>query len=125
MAVQQMNISISPQMASFIRKKVRAGSYTNVSEVVRAAVRRMQEAEVREARLGRSVADDILSRLDERELSALTEEVRSGILAIDSGQYTDYVGREGLARLSADVKSSGRERLARRQRSQARRARMA
>ena len=36
-----MNISLSPQMARFIRGKVKNGEYTNMSEVVRDAVRRM------------------------------------------------------------------------------------
>jgi len=45
MPIEQMNISISPQMARFIRAKVKKGEYTNASEVVRDAVRRMQEEE--------------------------------------------------------------------------------
>jgi putative addiction module CopG family antidote len=35
-----MNISLSPQMTRFIRGKVKAGEYTDASEVVRDAVRR-------------------------------------------------------------------------------------
>ncbi len=54
MAVEQMNISLSPKMAKFIRSKVKTGSYTNISEVVRTAVRRMQEEEAREAKRARS-----------------------------------------------------------------------
>ncbi len=54
MAVEQMNISLSPKMARFIRRKVKTGSYTNISEVVRTAVRRMQEEEAREATLAQS-----------------------------------------------------------------------
>src|ERR1035438_9362412 len=45
MAIEQMNISLSPQMARFIRGKVKNGEYTNMSEVVRDAVRRLQEDE--------------------------------------------------------------------------------
>jgi putative addiction module CopG family antidote len=45
MPIEQMNISISPQMARFIRDKVKKGEYINISEVVRDAVRRMQEEE--------------------------------------------------------------------------------
>ena len=77
MAVEQMNISISPKMAQFIRTKVKTGGYTNASEVVRAAVRRMQEAEAREARLARSLADDILSELTADE-TASTRRARTG-----------------------------------------------
>src|ERR1035441_658927 len=67
MAVEQMNISISPKMAKFIRGKVKAGGYTNISEVVRTAVRRMQEEEAREARLARAAADGMLDELTDRE----------------------------------------------------------
>src|SRR6185503_6275418 len=98
MAVEQMNISISPEMAKFIRGKVKTGGYTNISEVVRAAVRRMQEEEAREARLARSVAGNILDELTAGEKAALRERARAGFAAIERGEYTDYTGREGLAR---------------------------
>ena len=112
MAVEQMNISISPQMAKFIRSKVKGGGYTNISEVVRAAVRRMQEEEAREARLARPAADGILDELTGREKVSLGERVLAGFAAIERGEYTDYVGREGLGHLAAGVKSRGRKLLA-------------
>jgi putative addiction module CopG family antidote len=112
MAVEQMNVSLSPKMAKYIRGKVKTGGYTNASEVVRTAVRRMQEAEAREARLARSVADDVLSALTVDEASSLAERVRAGFGAIERGEFTDYLGREGLAELAADVKLSGRKVLA-------------
>ena len=46
MPIEQMNISLPPKMARFIRGKVKAGAYTNASEVVRDAVRHMQELEI-------------------------------------------------------------------------------
>ena len=112
MAVEQMNISISPEMARFIRAKVKTGGYTNISEVVRAAVRRMQEEEAREALLARSAADSILDELTAEEKTTLRERARAGFAAIERGEYTDYMGREGLARLAAGVKSRGRKLLA-------------
>jgi putative addiction module CopG family antidote len=45
MPIEQMNISLPPKMARFIRSKVKAGDYPNASEVVRDAVRHMQEIE--------------------------------------------------------------------------------
>jgi putative addiction module CopG family antidote len=112
MAVEQMNISISPQMAKFIRGKVKAGGYTNISEVVRTAVRRMQEEEAREARLARPAADGILDELTDGEKASIRERVQAGFAAIERGEYTDYVGREGLGHLAAGVKSRGRRVLA-------------
>ncbi len=114
MAVEQMNISISPKMAKFIRGKVKSGGYTNISEVVRTAVRRMQEEEAREARLARSAADDIVNELTAEEKASLRERALAGFAAIERGEYTGYVGREGLGRLAAGVKSRGRRLLAER-----------
>jgi putative addiction module CopG family antidote len=113
MPVEQMNISLSPRMAKFIRNKVRAGSYTNISEVVRTAVRRMQEEEAREARSARPAAGDILAKLSAEEVALVTGRVREGFAAIGRGEYTDYIGREGLDRLGAEVKVRGRKRLVR------------
>ena len=112
MAVEQMNISLSPKMAKFIRGKVKTGGYTNASEVVRTAVRRMQEAEARDARMARSRADDVLSSLTTAEAASLNERIRAGFAAIERGEFTDYVGREGLADLAAGVKARGRKLLA-------------
>jgi putative addiction module CopG family antidote len=109
MAVEQMNISISPQMAKFIRSKVKAGGYTNISEVVRAAVRRMQEEEAREARLARPAVEGTLDELTDREKASIRERVLAGFAAIERGEYTDYVGRDGLRHLAAGVKSRGRK----------------
>jgi putative addiction module CopG family antidote len=112
MAVEQMNISISPQMAKFIRSKVKAGGYTNISEVVRTAVRRMQEEEFREARLARLAADEILDELRDADKASIRQRSEAGFAAIERGEYTDYVGREGLGNLAAEVKSRGRKLLA-------------
>ncbi len=112
MAVEQMNISISPQMAKFIRRKVKAGGYTNISELVRTAVRRMQEEELREARLARLAADEILDELTDADKASIRQRAEAGFAAIERGEYTDYVGREGLGHLAAEVKSRGRRLLA-------------
>ena len=113
MPVEQMNVSLSPKMAKFIRSKVRTGGYTNISEVVRTAVRRMQEEEAREARTARRAADDILAQLSSEEVALVNRRAREGFAAIERGEYTDYVGHAGLDKLAAEVKARGRKRLAR------------
>jgi antitoxin ParD1/3/4 len=40
-----MNISLTPQLEEMIRQKVESGMYSSASEVVRAALRRMEEAD--------------------------------------------------------------------------------
>jgi len=38
-----MNVSLTPKLEGFIRAKVKAGDYNNASEVIREAVRLLQE----------------------------------------------------------------------------------
>ena len=44
------NVSLTPQLEAFARECVEAGRYNNVSEVVRSALRMLQEAEERRER---------------------------------------------------------------------------
>ena len=91
MPIEQMNISLPPKMARFIRGKVKAGQYTNASEVVRDAVRHMQAAE-------------------SADIDWVRREVRAGFDDIENGDYTDY-GDAGLGELADRVKARGREAL--------------
>jgi antitoxin ParD1/3/4 len=40
-----MNVSITPQLAAFVHERVAMGRYRSASEVVRAALRLLEEAE--------------------------------------------------------------------------------
>ena len=77
MPIEQMNISLPPKMARFIRGKVKDGQYTNASEVVRDAVRHMQEAEA--ARNDRALLADFESHLPVSEREDIHRSVRRGI----------------------------------------------
>lgn len=47
--MRQLNVSITPYFSKFIHRKVKSGRYSNASEVVRDALRRLeQEEELRE-----------------------------------------------------------------------------
>ena len=74
MPIEQMNISLPPKMARFIRGKVKDGQYTNASEVVRDAVRHMQEAEA--ARSERAVLADFEVRLPRPERADIQRSVK-------------------------------------------------
>jgi putative addiction module CopG family antidote len=91
---------------------VRSGGYTSTSEVVRDAIRQMQEEEAREAGLARSTAQEIINGLTASQLALARKGVVKGVAAIERGEYTEYTGREGLDRLAADVKARGRRILA-------------
>ena len=72
----------------------------------------MQEEELREARLARLAADEVLDELTDADKASIHERAQAGFAAIERGEYTDYVGRKGLGNLAADVKSRGRKLLA-------------
>ncbi|MGA3015735.1 MAG: type II toxin-antitoxin system ParD family antitoxin [Bryobacteraceae bacterium] len=65
-----MNISITDHLVGYVRKKVRTGRYNSASEVVRDALRRMEDEEAREVRLARPSAEDIVADLEDPMVTA-------------------------------------------------------
>lgn len=86
--MEQMNISITSQLASFVRGRVKSGRYNNASEVVREALRLMEE----------------------RELAQLRAAIQEGINAVERGEYTDY-DDGSVGGLIEEVKATGRQLL--------------
>jgi antitoxin ParD1/3/4 len=111
--MDQMNVSITDRLAGFVRKKVKSGRYNNASEVVREALRRMEDEDARAVRLAKPTADDILTDLTGQQIEGIRQRVRASIEAIDTGGYTEYDGREGLRKLADGVKARGRKLIAR------------
>ena len=112
MSIEQMNISLSPQMARFIRNKVRKGEYTNISEVVRDAVRRMQEEET--LKKERAALSDFESRLSREEREGIRRGIHRGIKDIEAGRYEEY-DADGLRALTKKlVAASGKKRFSHR-----------
>lgn len=107
-----MNVSVTDRLAGYVRKKVKSGRYNNASEVVREALRRMEDEDVRALRLARPTAEDILSDLTAQQVEDLRRRVRVGLDSIQAGAYREYEGREGLKKLADGVKARGRHRLA-------------
>jgi antitoxin ParD1/3/4 len=110
----QMNVSITDQLAGYVRKKVKSGRYNNASEVVREALRRMEDDDERALRLAKHTAEDILTDLTEEQLDSIRRRVRDSIEGMEAGRFLEYEGREGLKRLADGVKARGRKLLARR-----------
>jgi antitoxin ParD1/3/4 len=111
--MDQMNVSMTDRLAGYVRKKVKSGRYNNASEVVREALRRMEDEDVRAIRLARPTAEDVLSDLTAQQLEDIRRRVRSSIDSIAAGEYREYEGREGLKKLADGVKARGHTRLAR------------
>lgn len=101
------------RLAGYVRKKVKRRRNNNASEVVREALRRMEDEDAKTLRLARPTAEDVLSDLTAQQLEDIRRRVRSSIDSIEAGEYREYEGREGLKKLADGVKARGRTRLAR------------
>ena len=84
-----MNVSLTPELERFIREKVDSGRYHSSSEVVREALRLLEERE----------------RLRELRLEELRREIQKGI---DSGEPVD--GEAVFDRLLAKYEAMAAER---------------
>jgi antitoxin ParD1/3/4 len=76
-----MNVNLTPQLEELVRSKVASGLYTSASEVVREALRLMDEQD----------------RLREAKLTQLRSDVRQG-LASGSSQPWDAEALKSMAR---------------------------
>ena len=112
--MDQMNVSITDRLAGYVRRKVKGGRYNNASEVVREALRRMEDEDARALRLAKPTAEDILTDLTAQQIDGIRRRVLAGIESIEAGGYNEYEGREGLTKLANGVKSRGRKVLSRR-----------
>ncbi len=108
--MDQMNVSIPDELAGFVRRKVKSGRYNNASEVVREALRRMEEDDARALRIAAPTAADVLGDLTAEQVDGIRRKVRDGIQSIEKGAYRDYAGRRGLEQLAHEIKARGRKR---------------
>ncbi|HWU50150.1 MAG TPA: type II toxin-antitoxin system ParD family antitoxin [Asticcacaulis sp.] len=79
-----LNVNLTPKLEDMVRQKVAGGLYNNASEVVRDALRLMEERD----------------RLHDAKIEALRQDIQAGL---GSG-YADALDIE-------DIKRRGRERL--------------
>lgn len=67
-----MNVSLTPQLESYVKQKVAAGMYRSVSEVMREALRLLEERDT----------------LKDMKLAALRRDIQEGIDELDRGEGT-------------------------------------
>ena len=65
-----MNVSLTPKLEDLLKRKVETGMYNSVSEVVREALRLMEESDNANA----------------SKLKALQQEINRGVISLDSGE---------------------------------------
>jgi len=111
--MDQMNVSITSQLASSVRSARTSSAVGFVSEVVREALRRMEDDDARVLRLAKPTAEDVLADLTEDQLDGIRQRVRASIESIGAGRFVEYEGRQGLRKLADRTKARGRKLLAR------------
>jgi antitoxin ParD1/3/4 len=109
--MDQMNVSVTDHLAGYVRARVKSGRYNNASEVVREALRRMEDEDQRAIRLANPTTEDLLADLNADQIAGIRQRVLAGIASIECGEFTEYDGRAGLAELTAGVKARGRRLL--------------
>lgn len=107
----QMNVSVTDHLAKYVQARVKSGRFNSASEVVREALRRMEEDDQRALRIAAPTIEDVVTDLSAIETEAIRRRVYESIAEIERGEYTDYEGRDGLEELFSGVVSRGRERL--------------
>lgn len=94
-----MNVSLTPELEKYIQKQVVSERYQTASEVVRQAIRMMQQAEV----------------YDQARLEALRQDIRTGLDQIDRGEYIEISNEKDQQALLQRITREGRARLAAKQ----------
>jgi antitoxin ParD1/3/4 len=84
-----VNVSLTPELEEFVASLVEAGRYRSASEVVRAAIRRLQDLEAEQS----------------AKLDALRGSIDAGIEELDRGDgaYADEVFEEILRALRSEA----------------------
>ena len=81
-----MNVSLTPELEQFVHDKVKGGRYLSASEVVREALRLLEERD----------------RLHQAKLAELRQHLAIGIEQADRGELID--GDEVFAELEDDIR---------------------
>lgn len=85
-----MNVSLTSKLESLIQEKVRSGRYSSASEVVREALRLLEERD----------------RLNAEKLKALRRDIAVGLRQANRGETTE--GGDVFGRLRGQVKKQRR-----------------
>lgn len=90
-----MNVSLTPELESMINNKVKSGLYNSASEVVREALRLLEEKD----------------RIREMRREELRREVMRGVDQVQRGEYIELNSDEELREFGEEIIRRGRESL--------------
>lgn len=102
---RQLNVSITPHFSNLIREKVKSGRYANASEVVREALRKLEQEEQLTEQIVIADPDDVVVQ------------IRKGLSSVERGEYTELKGDRELHGFFEDAIARGKSRLAAKRRS--------
>jgi antitoxin ParD1/3/4 len=97
---RQLNVSITPHFSKFIREKVRSGRYSNASEVVREALRRLEQAEM------------LTEQITIEDPDNVEEAIMEGIRSIETDGVIEVRTPEEARRFFDDIVQRGKKRFA-------------
>jgi len=90
-----MNVSLTPTLEELVQRKLATGLYNSASEVIREALRLLEERD----------------EMRKMRLETLRKEVNVGLDQLKRRQVTEY-DDQSLSALAGDIKAKGRKRLA-------------
>jgi len=94
----KIEVLLEPDLETFVKEKVRAGQYANVSELVNEMFRLLRDHE------------EALMPTDPAELAELRRKIAVGIEQLDRGEGIELESAS-LGIFFGDIKARGRERL--------------
>ena len=68
-----MNVNLTSELETYVKNKVHTGLYNSASEVIRDALRLLEEQD----------------RVKELKLQVLREEIKKGLVDLDAGNYSE------------------------------------
>jgi antitoxin ParD1/3/4 len=96
-----MHVNLTPHLDRFVLRRVKSGRYNNASEVIREALRKLEDEE-----LARNSQD----LQDPDDAAAL---VQQGLDSITRGEYVDINGEDELRSYFASLRERARKEVAR------------
>ena len=90
-----MNVSLTPHLEKLVKERVASGKYNSASEVMREALRLLEEQE----------------ELHRIKREALKRDIMAGVADLEAGRYKTYSSGQELF---DDIKKRGRQQIARR-----------
>ncbi|MBM3943797.1 MAG: type II toxin-antitoxin system ParD family antitoxin [SAR202 cluster bacterium] len=89
-----MNVSLTPQLEEFVKQKLKTGMYLSASEVIREALRLLEERD----------------RRRELGLEVLRREIQTGVDQLEHGLFVEY-DEQDLHNFFEDVRGEGKKSL--------------